>query len=142
MLDLAYDNNCSDNELSAEQLSQLVEGLMLSVSFNPSLIGYKYLYEALIISYKYGDKKLSTELYPLLAKKYKVSWESIEHAIRTSIRDCYCFGDLRKLNDIFHCKIIDDVYVPTNGAFISKVTRLLHHKVKSGEAERLLTMSY
>lgn len=137
MSDFTFDKNCNQKGLLQEHLAQLIDGLMMSVSFNPGLVGYKYLQEALLINYKCGEVKLSKRLYPYLAEKYGVSWESIEHAIRTLIKDCFCYGDLRRLNDIFHCKIIDDVYVPTNGEFISKVTRCLRHWVQAGATDML-----
>lgn len=134
----------SSNAINPNRIRQLtyraVERLLLYLSFKTNLIGSRYLCEALtecLLDANRTRKKLSTELYPPIAERHGISVEGVERAIRTAIRDCYDYGDLRKLNDIFNCRIISDKYPPTNSEFISNLTLRLRLALDNDADEQI-----
>jgi len=43
---------------------------------------------------------VTKELYPEIAEQYEISWESVEHAIRTAVNVCWERGNRGLLNEI------------------------------------------
>lgn len=78
-------------EAPRKQTEKVVSGLLLSIGFHANLKGYRYIAEAVTLVIENSDFAycFNKKLYPLIAKKYGVTPENIERAIRTSIEVAY-----------------------------------------------------
>jgi len=132
---------CFNGENEELRIRNSVEKLLLTLLFKNNLVGTKYLLEAITecCLSSSGYRTLSTEVYPKIAEKYKTSCVNIDRTIRTSIRDCYEYGDLIRLNEIFHCGMIGKKYPPTNGEFIFNVASHLRFILKNGANDGFFT---
>lgn len=139
-----WDSKVSNsNKPSKEKLEILVHNLLYSVSFKTSLAGCKYLCEALV-AYCMCDsahKTLSRDVYPVLMQKHNAKRSSIDRDISTAIKNCFDYGNMRKLNEIFGCRMVDDVYPPTNLEFIANLGARIKLIAEHGDADNLLSLS-
>lgn len=130
------------NKPNKETLEMLVKHLLLSVSFKTSLAGCRYLCEALV-EYCLQDtahQTLSRDVYPVIMQKHNVKRSSIDRDISTAIKNCYDYGNMRKLNEMFGCKMVDDTYPPTNLEFIANVGARIKLAIERGDADNLLAV--
>lgn len=134
----------NSNKPNKEKLEILVRNLLFSLSFKTSLAGCRYLCEALVeyCSRDYAHPTLSRDVYPVIMRKYNVTRTSIDRDISTAIKNCYDFGNMHKLNDLFGCKMVDDAYSPTNLEFIANVGARIKLIAEHGDADNLLSFSH
>ena len=133
----------NSNKPNKEKLEILVRNLLFSLSFKTSLAGCGYLCEALVeyCLRDYVHPTLSRDVYPVIMQKHNAKRSSIDRDISTAIKNCYDFGNMRKLNDLFGCKIVDDTYPPTNLEFIANVGARIKLIAEHGDADNLLSLS-
>ncbi len=127
--------------LSKNNLEKLIEKLLLALDFKNKLLGFNYLRDA-IAECCVDDKKryMSTDVYMIVAKKYKTTNVRVERAIRNAIINCHDKGNLFKLNDIFNNSIVSEKYVPTSAELISAVSFRLYHVIHAGSLSALYDM--
>lgn len=100
-----------------------VYGLIRRLGITSKYKGYYYVAEAVRLSMEAPDQpmKITKDIYPKLAKKYKSTPVNIEHDIRTIIQVCW----------ISNKKGIDRIagytlnYKPTNSEFIDMLAYYL-----------------
>lgn len=84
--------------------------------------GHKYLRKAIIIVYEaFKINNLSNEVYLPISKKYDVSVESIERAIRNAIEISWNRGNYSLIDDLFGHSIDIEKAKPTNSEFIKTI---------------------
>lgn len=75
------------NPSSPDQLSSHIAQLLNTLHVPPHLKGHRYLIDAVLLTIE--DRScadaVTKELYPLIAKKYHVKWESVERNIRNAV---------------------------------------------------------
>ncbi len=89
----------------------------------PNYIGYKYLIDAveLIISNQDENLSLTKSIYPLIAKKHKVSTGSVERSIRTVVNNSWDKIPETELIKYFGIYAITPSFKPSNSRFIYAV---------------------
>lgn len=97
--------------------------LLLCAGFQPRQIGYRYLREAVWISYKEPEmlKSVTKCLYPEVAKRFATTDKQVERAIRNAIETAWLNGNCETLVLIFGDLFVDRNTRPTN----SKVIKIL-----------------
>lgn len=85
--------------------------------------GYYFVAEAVKISMESQDKpmKITKDIYPYLAKKYKSTPMNVEHDIRTLINVCW-IANRETMNEIAGYPL---PYRPTNSEFIDMLAYYL-----------------
>ena len=83
-----------------------IDKTLKDLGFNCNLVGFIYLRYCICIYTKSllngeGELQLTKEIYPLCAKQYCSSIESIDKAIRFCIKKCWIFGNIKLQSDIF-----------------------------------------
>lgn len=85
----------------------------------PNLKGYQYIKEAILICINIiGEINITKDIYPVLAKKYKCSHESVERAIRHAIEVGWLRNNLEETNYLFKNIISLEKGKPTNTELI------------------------
>ena len=94
--------------------------------------GYYYLAEAVQISMEIPEypRKITKDIYPILAKKYKSTPNNIEHDIRTVINICWA-SNKALMECIAGCRL---KFKPTNSEFIDMLAYYLD-QLKSNPTE-------
>ena len=94
--------------------------LLLRAGFQPRQIGYRYLREAVWISYKEPEmiQSVTKRLYPEVAKRFETTDKQVERAIRNAINTAWTKGDCDALVLIFGDLFVDRNVKPTNSEII------------------------
>lgn len=103
------------------KIAQVLKDLSIPVHLN----GYKYLKDAVEIMC--GNSKhvrLTKEIYPTIAKKYKVTHGSVERAMRHAIEKAWDRRDPEIYRTYFG--VISTKDIPTNSEFVAVVFEALH----------------
>ena len=111
-----------------ESIDEALQRLFFALGFKSKLLGTTYLKEAIRLWYSFPLNKrvvMTTDVYPIVAKRLDSTSERVERAIRNSINDCYDKGKLIWYNDLVRSDVICPPYKPTNGEFISSVVMWL-----------------
>ena len=68
----------------------------------PNLSGYQYMLKAFELIRENGDclQCVTKRLYPDIGRAYKVSWHSVERAIRTAVINCWDRGNREFLDQV------------------------------------------
>ena len=92
-----------------------VYGLIRRLGANSKYKGYFFVAEAVKISmgYQYKPLRITKDIYPCLARKYRSTPTNIEHDIRTMVNVCW-EGNKKLLE-----------YKPTNSEFIDMLAYYL-----------------
>ncbi|MEA5059091.1 MAG: sporulation initiation factor Spo0A C-terminal domain-containing protein [Candidatus Pelethousia sp.] len=79
--------------------SDYVETRLLRVGATPEYVGYPYLVDSILIVWEKPEagRNITTQVYPLIAKKWGVSPASVERSIRTLIAAVWQNCDRRAL---------------------------------------------
>lgn len=93
-----------------------IYGLIRRLGANSKYKGYFFTAEAVKISmgYQYKPLRITKDIYPCLARKYKSTPTNVEHDIRTLVNVCW-EGNRRLLDEIAGYQLEDK---PTNSEFI------------------------
>ena len=100
--------------------------------------GYYYVAEAVRLSMEITDfpRKITKDIYPILAKKYKSTPNNIEHDIRTVINICWA-SNRALMETVASCPL---KYKPTNSEFIDMLAYYLDQsKENATEAQNQLS---
>lgn len=94
--------------------------LLLCAGFQPRQLGYRYLREAVWISYKEPEmlQAVTKRLYPEVAKRFETTDKQVERAIRSTIETAWVKGDCDTLVLIFGELFEDRNMKPTNSEII------------------------
>lgn len=97
--------------------------LLLCAGFQPRQKGYRYLREAVWISYKDPEmlNSVTKRLYPEVAKRFETTGKHVERAIRIAIETAWMSGRCDTLAFLFGDLFVDRNVRPTN----SKVIKIL-----------------
>lgn len=93
-----------DNEKRSKIMKELE-----SINFNLDYVGPKYLADVILEAEKYNKMKLPSlqnKIYPIIAKKYKVSANNVKNCINYAVNDMYYQCDAEKLKKYFN--LIED----------------------------------
>lgn len=106
------------NEME-EQMYELIRRL----GANSKYKGYFFVAEAVKISmgYQYKPLRITKDIYPYLARKYRSTPTNIEHDIRTMVNVCW-EGNKKLLDEIAGYPL---EYKPTNSEFIDMLAYYL-----------------
>ncbi len=110
-------------------LEQAIQMLLVQTGFRNKLTGSAYLCKAVEIYCKSPaelTRRLTNELYPVVAQDFNTSAMCVERNIRTAIQDSYDRGGLFSLNRIFNCNVVEKNYPPTNADIIMFLANRLH----------------
>ena len=100
-----------------------VYGLIRRLGANSKYKGYFFVAEAVKISmgYQYKPLRITKDIYPCLARKYRSTPTNIEHDIRTMVNVCW-EGNKKLLDEIAGYPL---EYKPTNSEFIDMLAYYL-----------------
>ena len=100
-----------------------IYGLIRRLGANSKYKGYFFTAEAVKISmgYQYKPLRITKDIYPCLARKYKSTPTNVEHDIRTLVNVCW-EGNRRLLDEIAGYQLEDK---PTNSEFIDMLAYYL-----------------
>ena len=106
--------------------SQITE-IMLKLGMQPKHSGFMYLREAIFLYFEKpnGEDKISTELYPKIAKMFGVSVTIVERNIRVLINDSQKNGGLYELNAFFGSVVFNNSFVLSNGEVVAMIVEIL-----------------
>ncbi len=104
-----------------------VTKLLLNFKFLPQMQGFEFLRSAILYYWEKGEdlSGITTEVYPILAKKYNTQITSIERNIRKVIDKAYTFGGLLSLNDYFDTIVYTNKFKFSNNEIIAIFVELL-----------------
>lgn len=81
----------------------MIADFLRKMGVNGTYLGFYYLIDA--VNLVCQDKRLllalNTELFPIVARKYRTSPENVERNIRTVINVCWSKGDRALMNSLF-----------------------------------------
>ena len=100
-----------------------IYGLIRRLGANSKYKGYFFTAEAVKISmgYQYKPLRITKDISPCLARKYKSTPTNVEHDIRTLVNVCW-EGNRRLLDEIAGYQLEDK---PTNSEFIDMLAYYL-----------------
>jgi len=97
------------------------------------LCGHDYLRDAIMMvmdSHEISGR-MTKEIYPEIANKYKKSPQSVERAIRTALDVAWTRGKTELINDIFRFTVNIQKGRPTNSEFVSLIADYLNYDCMS-----------
>ena len=94
--------------------------------------GYQYLRTAILLTVQDSDiiSFMTEKLYPFVAKKYHVTTNGVENAIRHAIEVAWDRGDAEMRNGYFGYIIQNNLKMPSNSEFIAMIADNLRLKYK------------
>ena len=106
-----------------------VYGLIRRLGANSKYKGYFFVAEAVKISmgYQYKPLRITKDIYPCLARKYRSTPTNIEHDIRTMVNVCW-EGNKKLLDEIAGYPL---EYKPTNS--LRKESKVVQTKKQYGD---------
>lgn len=116
-----------------QDLDTEISKLLHEIGIPAHIKGYTYLRHAIRLVYEDSDhlKKVTTVLYPYIAKAYNSTPTRVERDIRHAIEVGWDRGDIDVIYDIFGYSVSFEKSRPTNTEFIamiSDVLRLKHYR--------------
>ena len=100
-----------------------IYGLIRELGATSKYKGYYFVAEAVMLTMAYKEEhtKITKDVYPNLARKFKSSPMNIEHDIRTVVNVCWK-SNREKLEKIAGCSLD---YRPTNSEFVDMLAYYL-----------------
>ena len=94
------------------------------------LCGHDYLRDAIMMVMNSHEVsgRMTKEIYPEIAKKYKKSPQSVERAIRTALDVAWTRGKTELINEIFRFTVNIQKGRPTNSEFVSLIADYLNYE--------------
>lgn len=95
-----------------------------NIGMPANLKGFYYTREAVLMSIEDSERlgKITTRLYPDIAKKYKTTASRVERAIRHAIEVAWVRGNVDLIQDIFGYSVDYRKGNPTNSEYIAIIT--------------------
>ena len=112
-------------ELTEFDLEMKVSNLLKQMGVPVNVKGYRYLIDAIIMTYNDRDliTAITKQLYPEVAKKHHSTWFKIERDIRSAIDSTWKRGNMEFIKTIF---IGNRENRPTNSEFIAIVVEKIY----------------
>lgn len=112
----------------AKNLEEKITDIFLLIGIPAHIKGYHFLREAIKMVVKDGDviNRITKELYPGIAKKFKTTPSKVERAIRHAIDVAWSRGKVENINQLFGYVVYDENDKPTNGEFIALIADKLN----------------
>lgn len=101
-------------------LEDNIQRILKEMAISPNLNGYKYIIKSLEIIAKAENEKLSLskEIYPEVARHFRVPISRVERGIRHAVCVSFQKGNKRIIEEIFGRGYSDGENHPTNSQFI------------------------
>ena len=111
-----------------KSLSQCATDIVISVGVPSHLKGFKYIVDAIILNFNQPDisNKITSELYPSIAKKHKTTSAGVERSIRTAITSLWNRSGEKRVSNLFGVDTFMGVKKPTNSEFICFMSNQLN----------------
>ncbi len=105
-------------------VSDYVEEQLMRMGATPEYTGYRYLVQGIIMSMQDESmlSKVTTGMYPAIAKKYSTGTANVERSIRTVISAIWCDADPQELREIMGRSY---AVQPGNAKFIGIMSKYL-----------------
>ncbi len=104
-----------------------VTKLMLSLMFKPHMQGFDFLRSAVLYCLDEGScKRITTQLYPEIARKYNTKPASVERNIRKCVESAYLCGGLLTLNTYFDAIVYKNDFCFSNGEMIAIMVEIIN----------------
>jgi two-component system response regulator (stage 0 sporulation protein A) len=115
----------SDN---TKNLEEKITNIFLLIGIPAHIKGYHFLREAIKMVVEDGDiiNRITKELYPGIAKRFKTTPSKVERAIRHAIDVAWSRGKVENINQLFGYRVYDKNDKPTNGEFIALIADKLN----------------
>lgn len=109
--------------------------VLLKMGFQASQRGYRYLREAVWISYEEPDRieSVTKLLYPKVAKNFNTTDKQVERAIRNSIETAWVKGNHIYLSEVFKDYCQNKEIRPTNTEVIAALVNYIQNELKETE---------
>ena len=118
-------------------VSDYVEEQLMRIGATPEYTGYKYIVQGIIMAMQDESllNRVTTGMYPAIAKKYGTGAANVERSIRTVISAIWCEADPKELRDIMGRSY---TVQPGNAKFIGIVSKylLINYRRSQCHAER------
>lgn len=108
---------------SSRNLEEKITNIFLIIGIPAHIKGYHFLREAIKMVVEDTDiiNRITKELYPEIAKKFKTTPSKVERAIRHAIDVAWNRGRVENINQLFGYAVYDKHDKPTNGEFIALI---------------------
>ena len=112
----------------SKNLEEKITDIFLLIGIPAHIKGYHFLREAIKMVVKNGEviNRITKELYPGIAKKFKTTPCKVERAIRHAIDVAWSRGKVENINQLFGYVVYDKNDKPTNGEFIALIADKLN----------------
>ena len=107
----------------AQTIDERLSSLFLTIGIPAHIKGYQFLRQGvkMVVEQPEMINRITTELYPGIAKHFGTSASKVERAIRHAIEVAWNRGRIETLNSVFGCKVCTPEDKPTNGEFIAMI---------------------
>lgn len=114
--------------------------MLKSLGVSAWLKGYRYLKEAVLYVIKNNDYdiRITKEVYPYIAKRYKTKTVCVERSIRHAITQMWLTSDTQIQRSLFGRAYPDKV--PSNKEFIFIIAEHILHEVNIGVVKDMLAI--
>lgn len=104
---------------------EYIENALLDMGFKRELIGFTYITDAVMILMDYSGitPRLTSEVYPEIARKRNTSKESVERSIRHAIESTFKRTSKPKLRHFYPYRYDQTKGRPSNGEFLLRFAR-------------------
>lgn len=108
-----------------EMYRQRIHIILKEMGFSSEMQGTGYLEEGILYMVLEGKMMISTtkELYPYIARKFKVNAGNVERSIRVAIEKVWTKQDLKRLQELYAEGWNKDTGRPANTKFIRTIAR-------------------
>ena len=119
-----------ENGYQQRNLIVKVTQLLHDMGIPAHLCGHDYLRDAIMMVMESHEVsgRMTKEIYPEIANKYKKSPQSVERAIRTALDVAWTRGKTELINDIFRFTVNIQKGRPTNSEFVSLIADYLNYE--------------
>ena len=117
----------SSKDIKKKNLEIRITNLLKEIGIPASLKGYHYIRQAVMLTYNDNSyiSKVTTKLYPSIAKTFNTTTNSVERFMRYAIEIAWNRGNAEVLNKYFGYTINATRGKPTNREFIAMMVDYL-----------------
>ena len=114
-------------------LSDEIKSKATTIGINADMTGRNYIVDSILIVAKSNNSniKLHRDVYPIIAKRYKKSVESINRAIETALNKAWMISDEKTLAEIYPPSVGGSKGAPTPKEFICNFANLIKKDCKA-----------
>jgi len=118
----------SPEKVKNQNLEEKITNIFLLIGIPAHIKGYHFLREAIKMVVEDGNviNRITKELYPGIASKFKTTPSKVERAIRHAIDVAWSRGKVENINQLFDYRVYDKNDKPTNGEFIALIADKLN----------------